>query len=468
MIRKNPRINHLGRGYFNCVIGGIITHMKRLLKIIPRGSLVLAITSFASYALGLVRDHFFATTFGAGRALDAYNAAFLFPDLLFNILIAGGIAAAFVPIFTELVGSDTKKARDYVNSILTGATATMFITAVIIIIFAKPISLLVAPGFGTEDQLLVMKLLRILAISPIFFAASNAIGAKLIAKKRFLFYGFSPVLYNLGIIFGTLLLAPRYGIVGVAIGTLLGALMHLTVRVVDAWRDGFRFKPTFAFHTPEFRKTLKLMLPKMFGHPIELATFWGFTAIASTLAPGSVAVISFARNFQSVPISLIGITIATTSFPLFSCAINTKEHTLFWKTFKHSFFSIFALSSLSALFIFLIRKPLIEFFLGGGSFQAQDIERTAAALGVFCLSIPAEALVHLLARAFYATKNTTIPVAVSIVGIIIAIPGGYLLSFSYGLVALPLAFFLASFFELIVLGILLPGRIQKVCCIREI
>ncbi|MFZ2187940.1 MAG: murein biosynthesis integral membrane protein MurJ [Candidatus Moraniibacteriota bacterium] len=435
--------------------------MKRLLKIIPRGSLVLAITSFASYALGLVRDHFFATTFGAGKALDAYNAAFLFPDLLFSILIAGGIAAAFVPIFTELANSNAKKARDYVNSILTGATTTMFFTALIIIIFAEPISLLVAPGFGPEDRFLVTRLLRVLAISPIFFAASNAIGAKLIAKKRFFFYGLSPILYNLGIILGTIFLAPHFGIMGVAIGTLLGASLHLAVRVFDAWRDGFRFKLAFAFRTPEFRKTLKLMLPKMFGHPIELATFWGFTAIASALTPGSVAILSFARNFQSVPISLIGITIATTSFPLFSGAINSKQHTLFWKIFKHSFLLIFALSSFSALFIFLIRKPLVEIFLGGGSFQAQDIERTATTLGVFCISIPAEALVHLLARAFYATKNTTIPVAISILGILIAIPGGYLLSHTYGLAALPFAFFLGSAFELLLLGVLLPYRIRK-------
>ena len=79
------------------------------------------------------------------------------------------------------------------------------------------------------------------------------------------------------------------------------------------------------FKNPQFKKTLKLMLPKMFGHPIELATFWGFTAIASTLIPGSVAVINFARNFQSVPISLIGITIATTSFPLLSGAVSQKK-----------------------------------------------------------------------------------------------------------------------------------------------
>jgi putative peptidoglycan lipid II flippase len=435
--------------------------MRRILNIIPKGSVVLAVTTFASYLLGLARDHFFAQTFGASRALDAYNAAFLFPDLLFNILIAGGIAAAFVPILTELLHSDRSQAKEYVNSVITAATGTMLAAGVIIIIFAKPVSALVAPGFSPEDRLLVVKILRVLALSPIFFAASNAIGAMLITKRRFLFYGLSPVVYNLGIIAGTLLLAPRYGIMGVVFGTLLGAILHLLARVGDAWWHGFRFNASFAFRTPEFRKTIRLMIPKMFGHPIELATFWGFTAIASTLATGSVAVISFARNFQSVPVSLVGITIATTSFPLLSGAASEKSRDKFWKILKNSFFLIFAMSFLAAIVIYIIREPLIRIFLGGGAFQSADVRRTAAVLGIFCLSIPTEALVHLLARAFYATKNTTIPVAVSILGIIISVPGGYFLSLSHGLVALPFAFFLGSAVELVILAIWLPFRVRK-------
>lgn len=436
--------------------------MKKLINLIPKGSVVLALMTFASYVMGLARDHFFAKTFGASRALDAYNAAFLFPDLLFNILIAGGIAAAFVPILISLQCKDSDAAEKYVNSVITAATGTMLAAGIIIIIFAESVSTLVAPGFSSEDKLLVAKILRLLALSPIFFAASNAIGAMLVTEKRFFFYGLSPVLYNLGIILGTLLLAPRFGIMGVAIGTLSGAILHLTARAGDAWRHGFRFRAAFSFQTPEFKKTLRLMLPKMFGHPIELATFWGFTAIASMLATGSVAVIGFARNFQSVPVSLIGITIATTSFPLMSGAISEQAKDKYWKTLKNSSFLIFFLSVLSALFIFLIRVPLIRIFLGGGAFQTDEISRTAAVLGIFCLSIPTEALVHLLARAFYATKNTAIPVAVSVLGIIVAIPGGYWLSLSHGILALPFAFFLGSALELIILIILLSLRLRKI------
>lgn len=436
--------------------------MKRILNIIPKGSVVLATMTFASYLLGLARDHFFAQTFGASRALDAYNAAFLFPDLLFNILIAGGIAAAFVPVFTGLLKKNETEANRYANSVITAATGTMLISAIAIIIFASPVSKLVAPGFDPEDRLLVVKIVRVLALSPIFFAASNALGAMLIARRRFLFYGLSPVVYNIGIIGGTLFLVPSFGIMGVALGTLAGAFLHLLARIFDVWRSGFRFRPNFSFGTEEFRRTIRLMLPKMLGHPIELATFWGFTAIASGLAAGSVAVVSFARNFQSVPVSLIGITIATTAFPILAGAASGKETEKYLAVLKKSFLAIGALSVLAAAFIYVVREPLVRIFLGGGEFQSDDINRTAAVLGIFCLSVPTEALVHLLARAYYATKNTTVPVAVSILGILVAVPGGYFLSRSWGVVGLPFAFFLGSALELLILLILLPRRIRKI------
>ena len=436
--------------------------MKRLLKLIPAGSAVLAGTTIVSYALGLLRDRVFAQTFGASRALDAYNAAFLLPDLLFNFLIASGIAAAFVPIFTELFYKDRQRAYAYTNSAIGGATGVMILSAVIIFIFAGPISVLAAPGFPTEDLLLVSKLIRILAISPILFGISNTLGAMLIAKRRFLFYGLSPVLYNLGIIGGAIFLSPQFGITGVAIGTVLGAFFHMLMRAIDAYISGFRFRFNFNFKTPEFKKTLKLMLPKMFGHPVELTMFWVFTVIASGLASGSVAIMSFARNFQSVPVSIIGITFATTAFPIMAKAIADHSQEEFKKVLKNSFWLIFAGSTLVAVITFFIREPLIRIVLGGGAFSEEAILRTSTMLGVFTLAMPTESLRHLLARAFYATKNTLIPVVLNITGLIIAIGGGYLLTPKLDILSIPIAFSAASLIELIFLIILLPRRLRKI------
>lgn len=434
---------------------------QRLAKLIPAGSVVLGVTTLISYLLGLVRDHYFAQTFGATRALDAYNAAFLIPDLLFNILVASGIAAAFVPILTELLKLDVQRASKYANSVITAAIGSMIITAIIIIIFAGPISALVVPGFDLADRALVAKILRLLALSPIFFGVSNAIGAILVTKRRFLFYGLSPVLYNLGIICGAIFLAPYFGIMGVAIGTVGGAFLHFAIRFFDARRSGFAFSLKYSFKTAEFKQTLKLMLPKMLGHPIELATFWAFTAISSTLVPGSVAVMSFARNFESVPVSLIGITIATTTFPILAMTIVDRSIDRFRKILKNSFLLIFFTSIAAALVTFWIKEPLIRITLGGGAFQAGDIARTSMTLGVFALAIPTEASIQLLARAFYATKNTIIPVALSVVGFIISVGGAYLLVPRYEILALPLGFFIGSAVELILLAFLISVRTRQ-------
>lgn len=436
--------------------------MKRFLRFIPAGSIVLGTTTLASYGAGLLRDRIFAQTFGASRALDAYNAAFLLPDLLFNILIASGIAAAFVPVFTEIFHSDQKRSHDYANSVISAAIATMAVAAVMLAIFAESISILVAPGFSPEERLMVAKILRILALSPILFGISNALGALLIAKRRFFFYGLSPILYNLGIIGGALFLSPTLGIVGVAIGTVIGALFHLLSRMADAFLSGFRFRLNLKFKTPEFRKTIKLMIPKMFGHPVELAMFWGFTVIASRLAPGSVAIMNFARNFMSVPVSIIGITFATTAFPVMAKAISEHSQEDFKKILKSSFWLILGGSTFAAIITFLIRRPLIRIVLGGGAFNEAAVAQTALVLGFFTLAMPTESLVHLLARAFYATKNTAIPVIMSIIGFVIAIGGGYLLRPSLDILAIPISFATASLVELIFLTVLLPRRLKKI------
>lgn len=438
-----------------------MTNTQKLLRFIPAGSIILGVTTLASYGMGLLRDRIFAQIFGASRTLDAYNAAFLLPDLLFNILIASGIAAAFVPILTELLKSDQKRASEYTNTMITGAVGTMVLAAGMIMIFAGKISTLIAPGFQPQDQALVAHLLRYLALSPIIFGASNTLGAFLVVKRRFLYYGLSPVLYNLGIIIGALFIAPHLGIVGVAIGTIIGALLHLLVRVFDVMRSGFRFKLIFHPATPEFRKTITLMIPKMFGHPVELATFWVFTIIASALKPGSVAILSFARNFQSVPVSLIGITIATTTFPLLSQAITDHSLEQFRKILKISFWIIFLGSLTAAIIIFVIREPLIQIMFGGGAFGQESVMRTALTLGIFTLAIPTESLVQLIARAFYATKNTTIPVVFSVIGFMISTSSAFYLVPRFDIIALPFSFFLASTTELILLLIFIPRRLKK-------
>lgn len=424
--------------------------------------MVLGGLTLGSYILGLLRDRTFAHTFGASAALDAYNAAFLVPDFLFNLLVASGIAAAVVPLFTRLSHTSTREAEKYLNAVLTASVGMMFVVAVGLWLLATPISQWVAPGLSGAAQSQVVRLMRILALSPLLFAASNTLGAVLVAEKRFVFYGLSPIFYNIGIIGGTILLAPRFGIAGTAIGTLLGAGLHLAVRVFDIVRSGWGLRFESPWGVPAMSKTVRLMLPKMFGHPVELATFWVFTALASHLAAGSIAVLNFARNFQSVPVSIIGITLATTAFPALSHAAATKSRRVFLETYWRTFLAVGASSTVAGVALWLIRRPLIAILLGGGAFGTADVALTASTLGMFCLSVPTEALSHLAARSFYATQNTLTPVVLSVLSLIVAGVSAYLLLPTMGLPALPLGFFLGSVCKVVGLTALLPRQAQRI------
>lgn len=423
--------------------------------------MTLGVLTLGSYITGLLRDRIFAHTFGASPQLDAYNAAFLVPDFLFNMLVASGIAAAFVPLFTELWLRDRHRANEYARTILSAAVGFSGLIALGVIAAAPVLSTLAAPGFTQDQQHLVAKLMRILALSPLFFAASNSLGSLLVAKQRLFFYGLSPLLYNLGIIGGTLLLAPSLGIMGTAMGTVAGALLHFLARLYDATRTGFRYQVRLRVRTSEFSQTLWLMLPKVFGHPLELATFWVFTAIASGLATGSIAILNFARNFQSVPVAVIGIAVGTAAFPLLARAAAQGSAQEFSTTLRPIFWVVFLASILAALALFALSVPLVAMFLGGKAFSTAAVTRTAITLSVFAFAVPPETLSQLLSRAYYATKNTLLPVLFSLIGFTVSVGSALLLTPTFGILALPFAFTIGSLVKLLLLIGILPLRLRQ-------
>ena len=148
-----------------------------------------------------MRDRLFARTFGAGPELDAYNAAFVLPELVLDVLVASGLAAPFVPIFLRLRAGDGDE-EAFGQTILTGATGVMVITAVVLFVLAPQTTGLIAPGFSTAQHDLYVGLFRVMLVTPILFAASLALGEVLLAERRFLAYGAAPLLYNAGIVVG--------------------------------------------------------------------------------------------------------------------------------------------------------------------------------------------------------------------------------------------------------------------------
>lgn len=423
------------------------------------GAAILSVTAFLSYGLGLVRDRLFAHTFGAGPELDAYNAAFIIPDLLLNILVAGALQAAFIPIFTDIWHKKGKdEAEKLANTVLNAGIIAVIIIGTLAAIFMPTLSKIIAPGFADHEKTLLINLTRLLLVSPVIFSISNTLGAILISRKSYLAYGLSPVLYNFGIIVGVLLFSRSHGIYGVIFGTLAGALLHLAIRLIGMRPLKLKYTPILNWRNYDFRRIVVLMIPKMFGHPVEQLTFWAFTVIASTLAAGSITMLSFARNFMSVPVSLFGISFATASFPILSQAAVRQDFREFTSHFWDSLKKTLLFTVPSGIVLFFFSAIIVKIFLGSGKFDQKAIMETAGILSIFALSVTTESLVHLLARAFYALQDTLLPVILSLLGFGIAVAIGWAYAPIIGLSALAWGFFAGSFFEVVTLGALLYKR----------
>lgn len=439
-----------------------MTRLREIIgRFLPQGALLLSVLTFASYAMGLVRDRAFARTFGAGAELDVYNAAFVLPELTLDVLIASGLAAPFIPIFLGLKRGDEGAAERFAQTILTLAVVVMGLAALVLFVFAPQTTAFIAPGFDATQQALYVSLFRVMLVTPIIFAASITLGEILIAERRFLFYGLAPLLYNTGLVIGALVLSEGMGIYGPAVGAVIGALLHLGIRLLGIARAGFRIRPRLAI-TDAVRQFLVLMLPKTLSHPIEPMTFLFFTQLASTLAAGSVTAVSFARNFQSVPVSLIGIAFSLAAFPALAAAYAAGDRQRFTRILGTNLATIAILTSAAAVALYLVSGLAIRVLLGGGAFDDEDVALTALVLSAFALSVPFESVSHLLSRAIYATRNTVLQVSASIAGFALTVVAGQLLTPRIGITAIPLAFALGSALKVALLGIALVPRLRRI------
>jgi putative peptidoglycan lipid II flippase len=432
-------------------------------RFLPAGGVLLSVLLFGSYLMGLLRDRTFARTFGAGAELDAYNAAFVLPELLLDVLVEAGLAAPFIPIFLRLRAvEDGGEADRFARTILSGAITIMGVAAVLMFVFAEATTGLIAPGFAEDpaQRELYVSLFRVMLVTPILFAASLTLGQVMLAEQRFFWYGIAPLLYNGGIILGTVALSGSLGIYGPAVGAVIGATLHLGSRFIGLRKSTFRIGLGWRARPDSLREFVGLMLPKMVSQPVEPITFLFFTNVASGLAAGSVTVVSYARNFQSVPVSLIGVAFALAVFPALSTAHATGDRRGFLRLLGSQALTIGVITTLGAIGLIMVGELAIRVLLGGGAFGPDDVQRTAMVLGAFALSVPLESLSHLLSRAIYATRHTLLQVLASLAGLGITVAATLALLPEAGIVAIPLGFSIGQAGKLVLLALALAVRLR--------
>ncbi len=437
-----------------------MTRIRGLLaRILPQGAILLSILTFGAYVAGLLRDRLFARTYGAGAELDAYNAAFVLPELALDVLVASGLTAPFVPVFSSLRRDDPDAAPRFAQTVLTLAVLAMAAASLLLLFLAPATVRLIAPGFDAAGQALYLDLFRLMLITPILFAASITLGEVLVAERQFLFYALAPILYNAGIALGTLAFHDSMGIKAAAVGAVIGASLHLAIRVLGILRSSVRLRPRLDLRMPALREFIRLMIPKMVSHPIEPLTFLFFTSVATTLAAGSVSALSFARNFQSVPVSLIGVSIALAAFPGLSAAWAAGDRRGFAREVRRNAITIGVLTALAGLGLVVVGPLAIDVLLGGGRFDAEDVALTAGVLAAFAVAVPFDALAHLTSRGLYATHNTILPVLASVAGFAVTIGITLALVGPLGIIAIPFGFAAGTALKVVLQGAALAWRI---------
>jgi putative peptidoglycan lipid II flippase len=411
-------------------------------RIFPRGAIVLSVLSLAYFAMGIVRNRVFANTYGASAELDAYNAAFRIPEIALDVLVAAGLTAPFVPIFSSLRhdAGDDEPANDFGRTVLTGAVGVIAVASTAIFIFAPWLGERIGGGFDPATQELYVQLLRINCIAQVLFAASMALGEILVANRRFVFYALAPILYTSGIILGTVLFAARFGIAASAWGAVAGAAAHLAIRAIGTTRTSFRIRPAFAIRTAAFREFIRLMLPRMLSVPIEPLIFTYFTVVAAGLGVGSVSALNFGLDYQVLPVSLIGVSFSLAVFPVLSGAFADRDRGVFRSVLTRNVVTIALLTTAAAIGLFVLSGTLVEVLLAGGRFEADDVALTTTVVAAFALSIPFDALAYPLSRGLYATHDTIRQVISSFAGLGIVIVATQALVDSLGIVAIPLGY----------------------------
>ena len=399
--------------------------VKKLLnhssKTVFSAAVILSVAALTSRILGLFRDRLLAGRFGAGEKLDIYFAAFRLPDLIYSILVMGAISSAFIPVFAQYWQRDKKEAWYLTSGVFNLLSLVLIFLAIIFIFFAPWLVSFIAPGFSGEKKEMTIMLTRIMFLSPIFLGMSSILSGVLQYFNRFFISSLAPVMYNLGIIFGIIFFVPKMGLVGLAWGVVLGSFLHFLIQLPSAIYSGFCWRGVFNFYHEGIRKIIKLMIPRTIGLAGTQINFWIITAIASTLAAGSIAVFNLSNNLQYVPIGIIGISFATATFPKLAKSFVEKDKENFSRGFLSTFNQIIFWVLPITIIFFLLRAQIVRIILGTGQFGWADTRLTAAALGIFAFSIFAQSLIPLVSRAFYSFHDTKTPVFVSLVGVVLNI-----------------------------------------------
>lgn len=435
-------------------------------------AVLLAGSTLLSSLLGLYRDRLlnslYYDTYPTG--LDAYTVAFTVPDFMFYILVSGALSVTFIPVFNQRLATGNKESAWRLSSSMINLMALVTLAAsILIIIFAEPIvQYLIGPGLSESSRALAVSMMRVIAVNPFLFAIATVIASMQQAVGRFAFYALAPTIYNVGIIFGTLFFTGGInlfgwqvfegGIMGVALGVVLGSILQLVVSSIGLFGLGFDYNFKIYWKNRGFRKVISLLPARSVDQGMDYAVGLVETNLTSRMAEGTVRAYQQASSLHMVPINLIGVAISTAAFPELTEHLARNHLGAFKKALQRTLRVIIWIALPVAAITFFTRGYLINFIKNGGDALMAGI------LGALVLAILFRAIYHLAARSFYAQQDTKTPLYVSLVAItlniILAI--WFTMELDLGPYGLAVAQSIVAAVEVFILFVLLSKRIPGI------
>ncbi len=452
--------------------------MKKL-SFLARISLLLSVFFAFDKGLAILRQIIIARQFGISAELDAFNAANNLPDLLYAVISGGALSIAFIPVLSQVLSRDGRKtAWELFSRIANLAFLVTVGFSLVIALFAEPLvrsSMGIAPGFTLAQQQLVASLMRLNLIATLIFSISGLVMAGLQANQHFLLPAMSPLLYNLGQIFGALILAPSQpyqigplhlpafglGIHGLVYGVIIGAVLHLAIQIPGLVRFGFRWAPQLRLNDPLVRQVLRLLGPRVLTIFFLQLGFILRDNLASRLGTGPVTALTYGWMLMQVPETLIGTAIGTAMLPTLAEQAARADWQAFRDTVDRAMRVLFAVTLPVALLASLGIRPLIALAF---HFDAAGTEQVVWVSRAFFFGIVAHSLIEVAARSFYAQQEARVPLLAS--GLCTLIYGGAALALMgpLGVTGIALANTIAFSAEALLLiawlDRRLPGRFQ--------
>lgn len=429
-------------------------------RALVRGGVLVSVAYFTANVLGFVRVAVITASVGE-RSADTFFAAFSLPDLLFQLVAAGALGSALVPtIATLMAGGEEARVARVVSGVANTMLLALVALASIVAVFAPTVVPVFMPGFSGDQLADGIALTRVMLFGPIFLGLGAVATSLLNARGRFAASVLAPITYNLVIITAVLVLVPRVGLIGLAIGVVLGGVAHLAVQLpVVVGSVGYRYAPTLGRSDPETRRTLLLLVPRAIGlggAQIQLAAA---RAIGSTLAAGSITAFTLGFTVFQVPIGVLAVPLGVVALPTLSALVAGGRNDEFVDMVTRALrMIVFAMVPFVAIGI-VVAVPAIRLLFGHGATTGETLDLTSRTLAVFLVALPSEAAIVVLARAFYAMRDTRTPVAAALVAVVVSIATSLVAVRVFGAPGLALGIAAASVVEASILLLRLRRRV---------